>query len=160
MFIIFAFQSYAYIMPRTKTPRKLSSLPSVKGFKPYGPEVNRQAEAVVLPFEEYEAFKLCDYDQMNHLEAAQIMQVSRPTFTRIYAAARNKIARALAEGRPLKLEGGHGYLENHWMECMQCNCYFNQPQPELRSQSCPLCGHAEIYPLEHSKLESIQNQSI
>lgn len=144
-------------MPRTKTPRKLSSIPSVKGFMPYGPEVDKQAEAVVLPYEEYEAFKLCDYDNLNHLEAAQFMQVSRPTFTRIYAAARNKIARAMAEGRPLKLEGGHGYLENNWMECKRCGCYFNQPEPEFRNESCPLCGHHEIHSFKISNLEHIQN---
>ncbi|MDD3638434.1 MAG: DUF134 domain-containing protein [Bacteroidales bacterium] len=147
-------------MPRFKTPRKLTAMPAVKGFRPYGPELDKNAEAVVLHFEEYEAFKMCDYDNLNHLAAAKLMQVSRPTFTRIYASARNKIARSLAEGRPLEIEGGEVYFESNWLQCLLCGSYFNQPHPEQVAEDCPLCGHHQIQQIEQLDFTNLQNDSL
>jgi predicted DNA-binding protein (UPF0251 family) len=81
--------------PRIKRIRKVLDLPAIKGFKPYGLESNnRKKESVTLLYEEYEAMRLCDFDMYNHHNASIIMNVSRPTFTRIYASARKKVAKA------------------------------------------------------------------
>lgn len=115
--------------------------PTVKGFKPYGPEVaGNKKEAIGLLFEEYEALKLCDYDMKNHSDAAKIMCISRPTFTRIYSSARQKIAKAFVEGRQIIIEGGKVYFDSSWHLCNSCGCYFNIPGKEEKTNKCPLCG--------------------
>jgi len=145
-------------MARIKTPRKLSGLPAVKGFRPYGPDINKQATAVVLHFEEYEAFKLCDYDGHNHSAAARLMLVSRPTFTRIYASARNKVAQAFAEGLSIEVEGGTVYFDSNWYQCSFCGCFFNHINPEQEVEHCPLCSKKHTQQLEAIDLVSLQNQ--
>lgn len=131
--------------PRTKRLRKVISPPAVKGFKPYGLEAgSKVAEVVNLHFEEYEALRLCDYDMYNHHEASEMMVVSRPTFTRIYASARKKMAKALVEGLQIAIDGGKVYFDTDWHHCSDCKCSFNHPWKEKRVESCPLCGSKSI----------------
>ncbi len=127
--------------PRRKLLRKVLNPPVIKGFKPYGmSEGTAPASVVTLLYEEYEAVRLCDYDMYNHYEASNIMAVSRPTFTRIYALARQKIAQALVEGSQVIIEGGKVYFDSDWYTCSGCHCYFNNPEKEYEIIQCPLCG--------------------
>lgn len=131
--------------PRSKRLRKVINPPLIKGFKPYGPEAGKEkTEAVYLHFEEYEALRLCDYDKYNHHEASGIMGVSRPTFTRIYSSARQKIALAFVEGRQIAIEGGKVYFDSDWYHCKSCKCFFNNPEKDQKVESCPLCGSNAI----------------
>ena len=131
--------------PRIKTLRKVLNPPIIKGFKPYGPErTSENTDPVILLFEEYEAIRLCDYDKCNHHQASVLMCVSRPTFTRIYASALQKIAKAFVEGRQIAIEGGKVYFDSDWYQCKKCNCYFNNPEKEIEIEHCPLCGNNEI----------------
>jgi len=132
-------------MARLKIPRKITSTPIVKGFKPYGPELEGvKKEPVILNFEEYEALKLCDYDMYTHHLASIVMNVSRPTFTRIYASARMKISKAFVEGRQIEIEGGKIYFDSDWFQCNACGCNFNNPLKNIPIQNCPLCGSSSI----------------
>jgi len=127
--------------PRPSKSRKISALPVLKGFRPYGLESFRSGgEPVFLFLEEYEAIRLCDYDRKDHEGAARLMDVSRPTFTRIYASAREKIAKAFVEARQLVIEGGKVYFDSEWYICNGCHCFFNQPDQSLQVSFCPLCG--------------------
>ncbi len=131
--------------PRIKRIRKVLNPPIIKGMKPYG----RTAESVdqtsvTLLYEEYEALRMCDYDMINHHQASELMQVSRPTFTRIYASARQKIAQALVEGRPITIEGGKVYFDSDWYQCHHCKCHFNNPAKDVEIEECPLCGQAHV----------------
>jgi predicted DNA-binding protein (UPF0251 family) len=131
--------------PRIKRIRKVLNPPVIKGFKPYGPDKDKQKqEPVVLLYEEYEALRLCDYDLLNHHHASVIMGVSRPTFTRIYAHARQKVAKAFVEGRQISIEGGKVYFDSDWYYCETCSCYFNNPERETKIEDCPLCGKRHI----------------
>lgn len=128
-------------MPRLKIPRKVLNPPKIRGFKPFGlTEENSNSEPVILHFEEYEAIRLCDYEMYNHNEASRLMNISRPTFTRIYASARMKFAKALVEGRKVEIEGGKVYFDSDWYHCNDCGCDFNNPDKSISTQSCPLCG--------------------
>lgn len=92
-------------MPRPRKIRKLTHRPMVSGFKPYGyKDKIRNQEAIFLLCEEYETLRLADYEKHSHCQAAMIMQISRPTFTRMYISAREKIATAFIEGRPVIIE--------------------------------------------------------
>ncbi len=127
--------------PRVKLIRKVLNPPVITGFKPYGPEsANNNQETVFLLYEEYEALRLCDYDNYNHHNASVIMGISRPTFTRIYSSTRRKIAKAFVEGRQISIEGGKVYFDSDWYHCQNCNCYFNNPEREKELENCPLCN--------------------
>ncbi|MBP7496264.1 MAG: DUF134 domain-containing protein [Bacteroidales bacterium] len=129
--------------PRPKRLRRVSDPPKISGMKPYGFNGEKKG-SIFLHYEEYEALRLCDYDNYNHYEASVLMNVSRPTLTRIYAEARKKIATAIVEGKHLIIEGGKIYFDNDWYSCSLCNCFFNNPEKEIKITKCPLCGSIEI----------------
>lgn len=131
--------------PRIKTLRKVLNPPILKGFKPYGLESDNQGiDPVNLLFEEYEAIRLSDYDMLSHHQSCLMMGVSRPTFTRIYASARQKIAKSMVEGRQITIEGGKVYFDSDWYHCNKCNCNFNNPDRNEKIKACPLCGSGQI----------------
>jgi uncharacterized protein len=113
--------------------------PRFKGFKPFG-FYGKESDAVILHFEELEVIRLLDYENMNQEAAAKIMDVSRPTLTRIYESARNKVATAFAEARTILVEKGTVYFDNDWFRCMFCNSTFNNPDLSKAVESCPMCG--------------------
>ena len=131
---------------RRKRARRVLNPPSVKGFKPYGvdSDLNPSAVSVNLLIEEYEAMRLCDYDGLSHHQASLLMDVSRPTFTRIYAAALRKLAVAFVEGRQIAIEGGKVYFDSDWHQCNSCECFFSHPHKHLPIEVCPLCGSQDI----------------
>lgn len=131
--------------PRIKTIRKVLNPPIIKGFKPYG-QGNNSAEtaSISLLYEEYEALRLCDYDMYNHIQASSAMGVSRPTFTRIYGSARQKIAQAFVEGRQIIIEGGKVYFDSDWYHCSKCHCFFNNPERDIEITNFPLCKSNSI----------------
>lgn len=151
---------------RIRRPRRIVNPPSVKGFKPYGinPDAKTSADTVMLLIEEYEALRLCDYEGLNHHQSSKMMAVSRPTFTRIYAAALQKIAKAFVEGRQIAIEGGKVYFDSDWHQCNACACYFSHPHKHLPIEACPLCGSEDIVnfdmPDEAIQIDSSDDQCL
>lgn len=136
-------------MSRPKHLRKIGNPPGYKGFSPMGVTTGQQP--VVFNLEEYEAIRLSDFDLHSQVEAAKIMGVSRPTFARIYEAARRKVAQAFVEARPLVFEGGKVYFDSDWYLCHICGCRFNHPDKEKQITGCALCGSSEIEQLKDDK---------
>jgi len=64
-------------------------------------------EEVEISFEEIEAIRLSDLEQLEQEAAAKRMDISRGTFQRILTEARQKIADVLIHGKALKISGGH-----------------------------------------------------
>ncbi len=93
-------------MGRGKLLRKVDSTPVAAGFRPFGRGCRKGVHVEML-FDEYESVRLLDYEGKQQAEAAELMNVSRPTLTRIYMDARKKIATSLVEGRPLCITGGN-----------------------------------------------------
>jgi predicted DNA-binding protein (UPF0251 family) len=122
-------------MPNQRRHRKIEFPPTVEGFKPFGIKM-RNIQKVVLLFEEYEAIRLIDYEDLNQEEAAAKMDISRPTFTRVYKKARKAIAQALVEGRAILIEGGTYISENYWARCTKCSKLSTAPKP---LKDCPHC---------------------
>ncbi|HML84124.1 MAG TPA: DUF134 domain-containing protein, partial [Bacteroidales bacterium] len=54
-------------------------------------------------------------------DAAVSMEVSRPTLTRIYNSGLNKLARALVEGRIIRIQGGNYEFDKEWFKCKRCH---------------------------------------
>lgn len=72
-------------------------------FKPRGiPLV--QLDEVVLNLDELEAIRLADYEGLYHEQAAEKMNISRPTFGRILSEARRKVAEVIVEGKALNIK--------------------------------------------------------
>jgi len=129
-------------MARRIRLRKVVEPPRFKGYRPFGVNAKKR-ESVEFLYEEYEAIKLADYDLMNHKEAADIMGVSRPTFARIYEAARRKIALALVETKNIKTVYGNAVMDKDWFVCNKCHARFNIPE-NMDSEVCPACNSIKI----------------
>lgn len=91
-------------MPRPRKCRKVCHMPKVCNFVPVGQDVNQKP--VVLTVDEFEAIRLIDEQGFSQEECSSYMQVARATAQAIYNTARAKIATALVEGMPLRIEGG------------------------------------------------------
>ena len=146
LFIIFAVENNKYLMsPRPKNIRKVNNMPSVAGFKPIASNSSRK-DTIFLHFEEYEAIRLCDYEMKTQQEASVSMGVSRPTLSRIYTSARQKIAQALVRGVVIMIEGGVAYTDSEWFRCGVCGLVFNNINPTLkiRKMECPICHSNDI----------------
>ncbi len=91
-------------MPRPRKCRKVCHMPKVCNFVPVGKDENQAA--VVLTVDEFEAIRLIDEQGFSQEECSSYMQVARTTAQAIYNTARAKIATALVEGMPLRIEGG------------------------------------------------------
>jgi predicted DNA-binding protein (UPF0251 family) len=130
-------------MPRKKRDRRLLAPPAIKGLSVYGPR--NRSEQIMLFFEEYESIKLLDYDNLTQEEAAVCMNVSRPTLTRIYESARNKVARSMVEGKDLIIKGGNFHFDENWFHCNTCQSRFNIF--ETAEKVCPVCSSKEIISL-------------
>ncbi len=122
-------------MARIKKNRMIQMAPHFEGFKPLGSQ-RKNIEDIIVNYEEYEALNLCDYELLTHVEAAKSMNVSRPTFTRIYESVRRKIAKAFIEGRSIRFEGGHVDFAI-WYRCDTCKITFTLI--ENASKTCPFC---------------------
>lgn len=92
-------------VPRPFCPRRIAGRPPAAVFKPIGiPMV--ELEAVVMTLDEFEALRLADLEGLYQEQAAEQMNVSRPTFSRIIEAAHRKLADAVVHGKALRIEGG------------------------------------------------------
>ena len=148
-------------MSRPKRIRKMTNPPHFRGFLPFGPneKLLKEKPPVVMNYEEYESIRLCDFELFGQVEASRLMEVSRPTFTRIYESARRKVAQAFIEGRPVVFEGGKVYFDSEWFTCKCCGCFFNHPEKELKVTNCTLCGSPKIeqYEEEPHALRTLLN---
>jgi len=96
-------------MPRPCCLRHININPCVVYFKPAGIPVHR-LEEVVLALDELEALRLADLNGLYQEQAAEQMKISRPTFSRVVAQARQKVADALIHGKALRIEIGSAAL--------------------------------------------------
>lgn len=92
-------------MPRPRKMRVIREQASTRFFKPQGIPL-RELKDVVLTEDGMEALRLADAEGLEHAAAAELMGVSRPTFSRLLAEARTTVATALARGWAIRIEGG------------------------------------------------------
>ena len=109
--------------------------PLMEGFKPFGIPM-RELDSVVMSYEEYEALRLADYEDLNQEEAAVKMNISRPTFTRLYEKARKTIAKAFVEGKAIEIKGGTYITDNYWYRCDDCHETMVSEKPASQCREC------------------------
>lgn len=122
-------------MPRPFKCRTLTNPPIMKGYKPFGIAFCSSV-SVRLSLEEYESFRLINYEMLMQDDAANRMNVSRPTFTRIYNRALKTIALAFAEGRAIEIEGGNYVFSNEWYRCKRCYKLVNGCENHKQCEGC------------------------
>ncbi|MEZ4999382.1 MAG: DUF134 domain-containing protein [Bacteroidales bacterium] len=127
-------------MPNRRRDRRITMPPRMEGFKPFGIPM-RDLDRVVLLMEEFEAIRLADYENLTQAEAAGKMNISRPTFTRLYDKARKSIARAFVEGKAIFIEGGTFVSDDYWYRCLSCHETMVCMKP---LENCRNCDSSEI----------------
>jgi len=140
-------------MPRPMKCRRVSHLPEVTYFKPSGVPLRALAE-VVLSIEEAESIRLKDLDNLEQTQSAEKMNISRPTFQRMLASAREKIANALLNGKAIRIEGGSFEVAIRRFRC-QNGHEWDVPFEAMSSQPpqlCPTCSTSSIGPLPPTQL--------
>jgi len=90
---------------RPKKTRWVKCVPGERCFKPQCKPLNK-LNCVCLSLDEFEAVRLACLKELKQVDAAKLMRVSRPTFSRIITSAHKKIADALVNIKAIKIEGG------------------------------------------------------
>ena len=90
---------------RPKKTRWVKCMPGERCFKPLCKPLNK-LKGVYLTLDEFEAVRLACLEGLKQVEAAKLMKISRPTFSRIETSAHKKIADALVNIKAIRIEGG------------------------------------------------------
>lgn len=133
-------------MPRPNLSRKLCNPPVMAGYKPFGLPLCK-TKAIKLHLDEYESFRLINYDGLMQEQAAAKMNVSRPTLTRIYNKALKKIAKAFVEGLVIEIEGGQVEFEKDWYKCKKCFKLIDGLENHKKCKNCTTFGINELVSL-------------
>ena len=91
-------------MPRPFKCRAINWKPVSYYFKPQGITLS-SLDVVELFEDEFEALRLKEYEKKDQNESAELMHISQPTFYRIYSSAKEKMIKALVEGKAIKIRG-------------------------------------------------------
>jgi predicted DNA-binding protein (UPF0251 family) len=92
-------------VPRPRKTRFIQTATVVRYFKPRGIPLSDLTE-MVLSLDGLEAVRLADVEGLEQADAALLMGISRSTFSRLLAEARNSVATALTNGWAIRIDGG------------------------------------------------------
>lgn len=90
-------------MVRPRKQRRIGHRPKEDMFCP------KMGEFVELEYEELEAIRLMDYEDLTQKEASELMNVGRTTLQAIYKRARSKVAIALVENKNIRYKDNDCY---------------------------------------------------
>ena len=124
-------------MSRPKSNRIVLEPPLFSDFKPIGVR-GQDLEQILLTLDEFEAFRLADNMGLSHATAADEMEISRSTFTRLIEKARQKIAEFIIHGKLLSIEGGSIHFRNNIIRCQSCGHMFKINISNTITE-CPAC---------------------
>ncbi len=139
-------------MVKPKKERKVLYPPRFYFFKPAGVPSSK-LESVNLTVDEYEAIRLADIENLNHLESAKSMEISRPTFTRLLDSAHKKIGSAIVNGYAISIEGGSFVFVNNAYRCRKCgyewDLKIDKEKKDLKNEeNCPSCREYDVENME------------
>lgn len=98
---------------------------------------------IVLTLDEFEAFRLADQLAYTHAQAAEEMEISRSTFSRLIQKARKKIADFIIQGSVLTIGGGSVHFRMNILQCMDCG-HMSKVNLDVEYTECPECQSDEI----------------
>ena len=129
-------------MPRPQFNRIVHEPPLFSEFKPVGVR-GRDLEQIILTLDEFEAFRLADQLGFSHALAANEMEISRSTFSRLIEKARKKVADFIIQGKALTIEGGTVHFRVNIIQCKDCGHMFKTNFKESITE-CPSCHSKSI----------------
>lgn len=132
-------------MPRSKKEKMVYCPPLFAAFKPVN-VMRNSLQRLPLSLDEYEAIRLADYLGLAHAEAAQEMEVSRSTFSRLIERARKKMAQFLVDGKELFIEGGNIHFRGNIIRCQDCGHMF-KINIGVTFSECPECSSSNLVSL-------------
>ncbi len=124
-------------MPRPFKPRRVQAMPNVTYFKPTGIPMS-YLEEIVLTVDELEALRLKDLEGLEQHDCAAKMNVAQSTLQRILVSAREKVARAIVEGKALRIYGGAYDLAGE-RRCPRCRKRMENLEAAGK-EDCPACS--------------------
>jgi uncharacterized protein len=133
-------------MPRTPKCRRVEFLPDVTYFKPAGIPL-RDLEEVCMSVEEAEAIRLKDLEGLEQGQGAEKMNISRPTFQRVLASARQKVADALINGKAIKIDGGNFEMTWRRFRCHKGHEWELETPVSAPPELCPTCSSPGVQPV-------------
>jgi len=133
-------------MSRPQKCRRVEFLPNVTYFKPAGVPLRDLAE-VSMSIEEAEALRLKDLEGLEQEQGAEKMNVSRPTFQRVLASARQKVADALLNGKALRIQGGNFEMKWRRFRCNQGHEWELDTPVSALPELCPKCREPSVEPI-------------
>lgn len=123
-------------MPRPRKCRRVCCLPETTLFEPSG---CKQGKEIVMTVDEFETIRWIDLEGMTQENCAARMNVARTTVQAIYTSAREKLAKTLVFGRPLRISGGDYVLCQG--DAPGCNDSFGGDQMCEKQMHPQGCGH-------------------
>ncbi len=131
-------------MVRPKKFRLIGREPEIDYFKPRGIPLSELQE-INLEIEEYEALRLTDIESYDQTKAAELMNISQPTFHRILDLARKKISDAIVNGKAIRIEGGKFKIAKRKFKCFDCQHEWEIAFGTGRPDKCPKCGSTNLH---------------
>lgn len=131
-------------MGRPRKCRKIGCKPDTTFFKPAGTPL-KGLEEVQLTLDELEALRLVDLRSVSQGEAAEQMEVSQPTLSRMLSSARGKVADGLVHGKAIRVEGGNYEMHERQFVCAVCGFKWSVPFGVQRPTVCPRCESPDIH---------------
>jgi len=141
------FRQFDNRMPRPRKCRRVAFIPGVKYYKPAGVPL-RFLDEVCLSIEELESVRLKDLEDLDQEQCAEKMGISRPTFQRVLASARKKIANALLTGKAIRIGGGNYQAIALHLTCL--NGHEWDMQWTSSADTAPLCPTCKMPPTDSS----------
>lgn len=141
-------------MVRPKIQRRISKKVNHKCFNHEGAELNIDQTPIKMNLDEFEAIRLSDFHNLKQKEAAELMNISQPTFHRILNSARKKTAKSLVEGISIEINNENFIIERNIYLCKYCGFQWNNPNKEYKF--CPDC-HSEN--IEIVKLDDVDSNN-
>ena len=136
-------------MPRPKKMKIVHGDPIPLNRVVYKPQAIPMTKLEVnsLSMVEFEAIRLIDNDGKSQIEAAEMMDISQPTISRILKSGRNKIADAFVNGKAIRIEGGEYKLMWAGYGCKKCKGEW-ELQENYQPEKCPNCQSEEIFAMK------------
>jgi predicted DNA-binding protein (UPF0251 family) len=124
-------------MSRPKNNRIVYEPPLFTEFKPAGIP-GKSLQQSMLSLDEFEALRLADYIGMSHEEAADEMEISRSTFSRLIEKSRKRIIEFILKGKLLTIDGGNIHFRRNIIQCSDCGHMF-KIKIDSPFTGCPEC---------------------
>jgi predicted DNA-binding protein (UPF0251 family) len=134
-------------MSRPSKCRRVEFLPGVTYFKPAGIPL-RDLEEVRISIEETEALRLKDIEGLEQEQGAAKMNISRPTFQRILASARQKSTDALLNGKAIIIDGGNFEMTWRRFRCYRGHEWELEAPVSVPPELCPECSLPGVQPVQ------------